>query len=239
MLSLAYSYAVEANYASHGTLRNVLIVQGDIYKMPFWRAYADRLFCFGVLQHTPDPRRAFLSLPRHVRPGGEIVADVYLKSFLTVLLHSKYWVRPFTHPMDSERLYSHVQRYVDAMWPLATLIRRIPRVGASINWRLLVAGYSEASVMDSRLKEWAYLDTYDMLAPLYDHPQTLETVEKWLEEARLEDARASYGFNGIELRGKLPLTVSREPKLRLPSAQVKLGRRFQIGAALIVTSHHC
>ena len=36
-----------------------------------------------------------------------------------------------------------------------------------------------------QIKEWALLDTFDMLAPQYDQPQTAATVRKWLEDARL------------------------------------------------------
>tara|TARA_B100000676_G_C17914223_1_gene751743 strand:- start:66 stop:194 length:129 start_codon:yes stop_codon:yes gene_type:complete len=42
----------------------VLIVQGDIYAMPFRQGSADRVFCFGVLQHTPEPQRSFNELPK-------------------------------------------------------------------------------------------------------------------------------------------------------------------------------
>jgi hypothetical protein len=52
-----------------------------------------------------------------------------------------------------------VRRYVNLMWPPASLIRRTPRLGPSLNWRLLVAGYSNENVWTERLKEWAYLDT--------------------------------------------------------------------------------
>src|SRR2546423_1816116 len=144
VLSLDYSEAVEANYESNGRCENVLIVQGDIYNMPFREEYADRLFCFGVLQHTPDPRGAFLSLPRHLKPGGLIVADVYAKSFARYVLGTKYWVRPLTRRISPERLYRWTRRYIDAMWPVARTVRRIPRIGKPLNWRLLIADYSNA-----------------------------------------------------------------------------------------------
>ncbi len=51
VVSLDYSYAVEANYAQNGHRENVLIVQGDIYRMPFRKESFDKLFCIGVLQH--------------------------------------------------------------------------------------------------------------------------------------------------------------------------------------------
>src|SRR5439155_25559775 len=51
VVSLDYSYAVEANYASNGARDNVLIVQGNLYQMPFRKSFFDRLLCIGVLQH--------------------------------------------------------------------------------------------------------------------------------------------------------------------------------------------
>ncbi len=63
-------------------LGNVLIVQASVYEMPFPDKLFDKAFCFGVLQHTPDPKGAFLSIPPHVKEGGKVVADVYLKSYI-------------------------------------------------------------------------------------------------------------------------------------------------------------
>ena len=90
------------------------------------------------------------------------------------------------------------------MWPACTLIRKVPRIGHSINWRLLVPDYSPYGLRGEILKEWAYLDAFDMLAPAYDSPQTLRTVRKWCAEAGLTDVSVGYGFNGIQVRGKTP-----------------------------------
>src|SRR6185437_11529200 len=49
VVSLDYSYAVEANFASNGARSNLLIVQADIFAMPFRPNTFDRVFCFGVL----------------------------------------------------------------------------------------------------------------------------------------------------------------------------------------------
>ena len=46
VVSMDYSAAVDANYQSNGTKPNVLIVQGDVYQMPFRRSSFDKLFCF-------------------------------------------------------------------------------------------------------------------------------------------------------------------------------------------------
>jgi SAM-dependent methyltransferase len=202
VLSLDYSEAVEANYASNGDRENVVIVQGDIYSMPFREA--DRIFCFGVIQHTPDPRAAFLTLPRHVKPGGIVAADVYLKSFQRYFLGPKYWLRPLTRRVRPEALQKWTHRYVNAMWPLAKVVRRLPRVGRILNWRFLIADYSDQISDDALLREWAHLDAFDMLSPRYDYPQTLKTVRRWGTDADLLDFEAERCEHGIVMRGQRP-----------------------------------
>ena len=203
VVSLDYSYAVEANYASNGSRPNVLIVQADVFAMPFRPQTFDRLFCFGMLQHTPDPARAFAALPRVVRPGGAICADIYKATLFRAVLHTKYYVRPFTRRLDPERLYRRVCAWVDFMWPLAARIRRLPR-GYAINWRLLVADYSFLGLRGQMLKEWSYLDTFDMLAPRYDRPARLSTVRRWARRLGLEGVSAEYTPHGIVVRASAP-----------------------------------
>ena len=206
LVSLDYSYAVEANYRKNGHLPNLLIVQGDIFAVPCREAQFDRVFCLGVLQHTPDPHRAFHCLSRHLKPGGELVVDVYIKSFTKYVLGTKYWVRPLTRRLPPDQLYTWVCRYVDFMWPLASLFRRIPRLGPSLNWRLLVADYSGSGVQGELLKEWAYLDTFDMLGPRYDFPQKPSTLRRWFEEGKFTGIEVGPGYNGVEGRGRKATT---------------------------------
>ena len=204
VVSMDYSYAVEANQSANGGRRNVCIIQGDIYKMPIRRGVLDKVFCFGVLQHTPDPRKSFLQLPHLLKPGGDLVVDIYRKGLLATYLQTKYYVRPFTRNMDPERLYAAVSKWVDTAWPLSRFVRMIPRIGPSLNWRLLIGDYSKLGLAESKLKEWAILDTFDMLSPRYDSPQTLRTVHKWFEEAGLMACEVKYGYNGIEGKGRVP-----------------------------------
>ncbi|HEY1303116.1 MAG TPA: methyltransferase domain-containing protein [Vicinamibacterales bacterium] len=205
IVSMDYSAAVEANFESNGAKPNVLVVQGDVYHMPFPRSSFDKLFCFGMLQHTPDVHRAFMALSPMLKPGGELVVDVYRKNLIGSFLQTKNYVRPLTRNMSPERLYRLTTKWVDAMWPLSRAFGKIPRIGHSINWRLLVADYSFAGVTGDLLKEWAYLDTFDMLSPRYDSPQALSTMRKWFGGAGLTDVEVTKGYNGIEARGKKPV----------------------------------
>ena len=203
VVSLDFSYAVEANYASNGSRPNVLIVQADVFAMPIRSGTFDRVFCFGMLQHTPDPAGAFAALPRALRAGGALCADIYKATLFRAFLHTRYYVRPFTRRMNPDRLYSRVCAWVDFMWPLASLIRRLPK-GYAVNWRLLVADYSPLGLRGELLKEWSYLDTFDMLAPRYDRPARIRTVQRWAQRAALENVDTEYTAHGIVLRATAP-----------------------------------
>jgi SAM-dependent methyltransferase len=211
VVTLDYSYAVEANYASNGARPNVLIIQADVFAMPFRPQTFDRVFCFGMLQHTPDPARAFAALPPVVRPGGAICADIYKATLFRAFLHTKYYVRPFTRRLDPERLYARACAWVDFMWPLAARIRRLP-MGRAINWRLLVADYSFLGLKGEMLKEWSYLDTFDMLAPRYDRPARLATVRRWAQQLGLEAMATEYTPHGIVLRAQVPASAAPAPE---------------------------
>ena len=206
VVSLDYSDAVDANWRSNGHLENVLIIQASVFDMPFDQDFFDKAFCFGVLQHTPDPEQAFKSIVPYLKPGGEIASDVYIKNLTRWLLQTKYYVRPFVKHLPPARLYSLTQKYVDLLWPLSKIIRKIPKIGYAINWKLLVADYSKElpGADDKTLKEWAYLDTFDMLSPDYDFPQTLKTFKRWHIEANLQDVQVYKNGHGLAGRGRKP-----------------------------------
>ena len=197
VISVDYSNAVEVNYAANG--KNCFIIQGDIYHLPLKKEFFDKVLCIGVLQHTPDVKLSFLSLLDFLKVGGSIVVDVYKKNWATIF-NTRYYVRPFVKDIAPPKLYEYVKKYIDLMWPLACLIRKIPKIGRAINWKLLIEDYSNLDLKDDMLKEWAYLDTFDVLSPAFDQPQTLRTVRKWCMEAGLGNIDVNYGYNGIECR---------------------------------------
>ncbi len=204
VVSLDYSYAVDVNYASNGDKDNVLIVQGDIYCMPFKENFFDKIFCIGVLQHTPDVRNAFMSLLRFLKTNGNLVIDVYRKyNFfeIAIWLWTKYLVRPISKRMNSETLYKIITQYINLMWPIARIIHKLP-FGRTINLMLLIADYRGVyDLDDNMLKEWATLDSFDMLSPAYDSPQKLNTVKQWFNDAGMKNIDVHYGYNGIEGHG--------------------------------------
>lgn len=205
VVSFDYSTAVEATLKGNSDAKNLLVVQASIYEMPFRPNYFDRVFCIGVIQHTPDPKGAFERLTEVLRSGGKIVVDVYRRlPWYKMLFLTKYWVRPITKRIPSRQLYALCKMWVNMWWPFTGFCVRMTgrRV---LSWFLLIADYRGVyPLSDSLQKEWSILDTFDMLAPAYDKPQTIKSVGKWFRSVRMKSVEVEYGYNGIEARGEKP-----------------------------------
>ncbi|NPA38311.1 MAG: methyltransferase domain-containing protein [Candidatus Nanohaloarchaeota archaeon] len=206
VISFDYSNAVEINYHYNGHKDNVLIVQADIYAMPFPYESFDRVFCFGVLQHLPDPKKGFMSLVPMLKKKGKIAVDIYKGGIVRKLLYTKYWVRPFTKRINKEKLFRFLEKWIDFWWGKTRWIsKRIPGGRLIVKNLFLIADYTGVFDLDDEmLKKWALLDSFDMLSPAYDNPQTLNEVKKWFLEAGLTNIEVEYGYNGIVGRGEKP-----------------------------------
>jgi SAM-dependent methyltransferase len=198
--SFDFSEAVDANAANNGRADSLCLFQASIFDVPLKPETFDKVLCLGVLQHTPDPERAFKTLAMFVKPGGELVVDIYAKR-LTALISWKYLLRPITTRLDRERLHRLVERSVDTLLPLAVRLRRFGgRVGARL---LPITEYSH--LLPAGLnREWAVLDTFDMYSPAHDHPQSIATVSRWFRDAQFANVHVGRGLNGVVGRGTRP-----------------------------------
>jgi SAM-dependent methyltransferase len=203
VVSFDYTTAIDANYKRNGHQPNVLLVQADIFHIPCRLAAFDFVFCFGVLQHTPDPARAFASLPPLLKAGGQMAIDVYrLDPWWRQWPKTKYWIRRLPVGMENERLYAWVNRWIRLMWPISRLVHYLPG-GRYLNAILLVPDWRGVYEFDdATLREWAILDCFDMLSPAYDLPQSRETVRTWYQSAGMDEIDVHFGHNGIEGRGR-------------------------------------
>ena len=186
VVAVDYSSAVDACHANLGENQRLHVVQADIYRLPFERRSFDYVYCLGVLQHTPDVHRAFAALPKEVKSGGLLAVDLY-PAMLRNLLWSKYWVRPLTKRLPRNLLFRLVRLYVPLLLPVSTAIGFLP-LGKKLRFVLPVANYHGVYALSrAQLREWAILDTFDMLAPEHDHPQTAGTLREWMREAGLRE----------------------------------------------------
>ena len=161
----------------------------------------DKVICLGVLQHTPDPEAAFRSLARYVRPGGQLVVDLYRRD-LAALMQWKYVLRPVTKRMRKETLYGIISNLTPPLVPVAKLLRRLAgRLGARL---VPIVEYSHLGLPPELNVQWAILDTFDMYSPAHDHPQSLVTVKRWFSEIGFQDIWVRPGPNGVVGSGRRP-----------------------------------
>lgn len=197
--SFDLSSAVDANFGSNGQNANLLIVQASILNIPVKPCSMDKVICLGVIQHTPDPDQTFSCLAECVRPGGELVVDVYAAR-LRSLLSWKYLLRPLTKRMNPKRLYKIIEKSVPALLPVSKALNQIlGRVGLRL---LPIVHYPELRLPPDLDRQWAILDTFDMYSPAHDHPQTLGTVRGWFQAAGFSEISVEYGLNGVVARGR-------------------------------------
>ena len=187
IVALDYSSAADACYSNLKHHSNLHVVQGDIYSLPFQREAFAFVYSLGVLQHTPDVRKAFESLPAMLQPEGKICVDYYEKSWRDYF-HARFWLRPITKRMPQQTLFGMLRILVPIMLPLSRAVRRIPIVGKGLSRLVPVVNYEGILPLTrSQHDEWSLLDTFDWLGPKYDQPQTPATARLWMENAQLRE----------------------------------------------------
>ena len=171
------SNAVDAARANLAGRANVHLVQASIYELPFRTGAFDGCYCIGVIQHTPDPQGALRALPRVLRAGGRLAVTIYERKRWT-MLYSKYLLRPVTKRLDKRVLLSLIRKMMPVLFPITNLLFRIPYAGRLFMFAIPVANYTNEPTLSRRQRyDWAVLDTFDMLSPQYDQPQSQPEVE--------------------------------------------------------------
>jgi SAM-dependent methyltransferase len=172
-IGVDFSYAIDAAQANAGHLPNVHFVQADLFQLPFASSAFDLVMSLGVLHHTPDPRRAFSSLPRLLKPGGKLTITVYDAGNKVYVANSRFWRRYTTRmpkPVLHALSYAAGPLYYLWMLPvLGGLLRAAAFISLERDWR------------------WRVLDTFDWYSPQYMSWHTHPEVFGWFKENGLVD----------------------------------------------------
>jgi SAM-dependent methyltransferase len=205
LVALDYSNAVDACYANLKHYPNLHVVQGNIYELPFPKGFFPFVYSFGVLMCTPNVEQAFAEIPPMVAPGGRLCVDFYGLGFGT-LFHAKWVFRPITKRIRPQALFRFLQSAVPVLLPVSQLLGSVPGVGVFLKRMIPVANHTGVYPLTAeQVKEWALLDTFDMLAPKYDHPKpTAGRLRRWLEAAGLADVEVFRAGHLIGRGSQLP-----------------------------------
>jgi ubiquinone/menaquinone biosynthesis C-methylase UbiE/uncharacterized protein YbaR (Trm112 family) len=181
--------------------RNVHLVQASLYELPFRSGVFDGCYCIGVIQHTPDPQKSLRSLPRVLKRGGRIAVTIYERKPWTKL-NSKYLIRPLTKRMSKRALLAVIKGLMPVLFPITEITFRIPYLNRFFTFAIPVANYVSESKLTLRQRyHWAILDTFDMLSPQYDQPQTFQDAEKPLRSEGIEEITRLQN-DGLNLIGR-------------------------------------
>ena len=124
IVAVDLSGAVEVAFMATRGLPNAHIVQADIFRLPFRRAF-DYAFSVGVLHHLPNPREGFKSLVSKVKAGGHMSAWIYGAE-------NNGWIVSFVNPVRrgtslmNRRALFHLSKLPTAVMYLATKLIYAP-----------------------------------------------------------------------------------------------------------------
>ena len=187
--SVDYSHAVEANFKNNGPNSRLNLYQASIYEMPFVPAQFDKVFSFGVLQHTPDVEKSVKKLIEMAKPGGEVIVDFYPIKGWWSKVTAKYIFRPYTKKLSNDKLYGLIDKNIDWLINASQFFSKIG-VGKIVNRFLPIVdikGTLPSYLTKQQLREWCVLDTFDMFSPEYDQPQKISTVIDWFKKNSMTD----------------------------------------------------
>lgn len=167
-----------ADHSSH-----VQILRGDLLRPPIAEGRFDLVYSIGVLDHTPDPRQAFLNLAKSVRPGGRMAIWVYQKQSPIVERIMA------AHRAIARRLPVHfLERLSRLSVPVGGLKRRLMNSQFRLIERLGVALHAlTIGVSMHPDPEVRACDTLDWYAPRFVSHHTHEEVANWFAEAGFHD----------------------------------------------------
>lgn len=196
--SFDYSNAVDANYINNAHLSRsrLNLFQASLYDSPFNDNSFDKVFCLGVLQHTPDFEKSVITLINKAKKGGEIVVDFYPVRGWWTKIHAKYFFRPFLKKLSNASLLRYITINIDWLifvFDLLILLRLsfFTRFLPITDLRGLP---TELGKVERR--QWAILDTFDGFSPEFDNPKKIQDVVLMFEN---NGAKVSFaGFIQLE-----------------------------------------
>lgn len=177
------SWAVETASSRARNHSRVHIVQTDLCCLPFRRSVFDFAYSLGVLHHLPDPSRGVGSIAKHIRPGGFLLAWVYMWTTRKVILEPlrRLFRRVPPRGIDAASLLLAAVEYGLLIGPYALLCRAC---GRSILRGFVPRRIQEYAELGFRVSR---IDWYDRLAAPVSRPMTMGQAQNLLARPELCD----------------------------------------------------
>ncbi len=188
--------SVEVAHEMTKGYQNSLIVQADVYAMPFAPIF-DLVYSIGVLHHLPQPQQGFNQLKDFTKPGGLVAI----------------WVYNRRHNKRAIYLYEPVRSVVKLLpKPLVLALSYPPAVLAhGLNWITHLLNRLSLKSLAKKIPFSYYAnfsfnmklnDTFDVLATPKSNYYRVETIRGWFSESGLNNIQSyEHPEAGITCQG--------------------------------------
>jgi SAM-dependent methyltransferase len=212
VIGVDLSPAVETAALNTARLSNVHIIQADVFELPVAHQTFDFIFSIGVLDHTPDTKRAISSLIPLLADNGEIAIWVYPRWPIPFEIYNRL-LRAITTRMSLDSLH----KMAVALEPVGLLKLRL--LTAPHLWKRVIGQFLRGLTIGVSYhpdREIRICDTFDWFSPPYQWHHTDKEIESWFREFGLVDIknlsigqihyRYNYG-NGVNFKARRSLAT--------------------------------
>ena len=224
------SNSVIANFDNNGSNESLRIIQASITNLPFSKEVFDLVFCPGVIQHTPNPKKSIESLYNQVKPGGHLIFDQY-RFNISTLFRSAWIVRLVAKRLSPEKGLQFTDNLVKFWLPLHRQVKdkRLLEI-ALFRISPITSHYSSYPEMSEHDQiQWAKLNTHDNLTDTYKRLTGPKKLLKILEQLGAVDIKLTIMPYTIEVSCQKPSSEqSRSESARIAIVKIK-GRTVQSG----------
>lgn len=167
-------------------------IQASLFDLPLRRGIFDGVFCMGVIQHTPDPKRLMGGLPTFLKPGGRLALNFYEADFWPWLQGIKYALRLVTPHLPTGATLALSRALVRVFFPLTAAFARLP-VFRTLSVMIPICPVHDAVLTPEQRYAWTVLDTFDWYSPRYEKRQDHKKVIQMLKDAGLVQVAGHAG----------------------------------------------
>ena len=187
VVAVDYSTAVEANYTNHARYvesGQLVLLRANLFNLPLKKGVFDVVFCYGVIQHTGNNKKALMCLSEMPALQRHLYVDIYARSFrhynpMIYLIRAIFNAKQYHY----NQIMPLVERFVSRVFPYQlkmltflhgkTGILKLSRcvVNRSPNSVYGINLFLDGKITSRELAyQWCLMDTVDAWAPKHDHP---------------------------------------------------------------------
>ncbi|MBM4447579.1 MAG: methyltransferase domain-containing protein [Chloroflexi bacterium] len=203
--------SVEHAFKNIKKIPNVTVIQADLFALPFTKESFDFIISDGVLHHTPDTKRAFLSIIPFLARGGEIAIRIYkkggpirefcddfIRSRTTKMSQTECWEFCTKMAKLGENL-AKARCEIEIPDDIELLSFKKGRYDLQrfIYYNMFKCFYNEAFTPEENVSV-----NFDWYSPVDAHRHTEAEVKRWFTEVGLSDIQILNPESGISARGR-------------------------------------